>query len=294
MAKAAPKKKTTATKAPKKNTGRPVRAAVQAARAEALRKLEEAEQNQQTEKEVVIETKQDAPMSSAPQHVVVDAGESGDVSVEITTNEVTDEAKTPEKQPEMTTEQVDDADSAAEAIAAQNVGEAIASENSTEYASVRKNVSSSRLFFAALGTGILLGVIIFGGWLLYDAYGGDIKIPSSVMKPTVTPSKEPSPSPTTVSINPGDYKVDVLNGTGVSGAAGDVESSLNTAGFTNTTTGNASEYGFTDTEVAMKSDVPSAVFDAIKKSLPDYSVVEVTSLPTDGNYDVVVTVGTTK
>ena len=277
MPKSAPKKKAekTSLRSTGKNTGRPVRSVVQAARAAALKKIE-ADEKMTEKKEEIVETESTkTPMSSSPQHVVVETGDaSGDIEVS---------AKDLESEEGIGSE-------ATETIAAQNVAHAITAENQSEYAVVRKNVSSSRLFFVALAFGIFLGVVIFGGLILYDIYGGNIKNPFVSVSPS--PTKAPSPSPTEVVVNPASYVVEVLNGTGVPGAAGAVEDLLNSAGFSDTTAGNASEYGFTDTEVAMKSDVPDALFDKIKKTLSGYNVVQVTSLPSDGKYDVVITVGT--
>lgn len=273
MPKAALKKKVEKVeKKPRKNTGRPIRAVAAAAKAAALKEEKSVEVTiKETDEVTVVSEKPiDENMSSSPRHVVVEVG---DGAAEAATSQQ-------------------------EAITTQNVAEAITTENPAEYATVRKNVSSSRLFIAALGTGIVLGVLVFGGLIAYETYGGKISsfgsIAGSFVKPSPSPTKTPPPTPTQVVLNPADYQIQILNGSGISGAAGDVETILNDDGFTDTTAGNASEFGFTDTEVAMKSDAPKALFGKIKSSLSDYSVVEVTSLPSDGTYDVVITVGTTR
>lgn len=297
MPKAAPSKKKPDAKK-RKNTGRPVRAAVQAVRAAALKKLEEQEAAKQQE-EKILPPITDEQTSRSPRHVVVEVK---DVSVDVTEEkEATKTSEAPtesvEKAPPITSadtsESAEESSETADAITAQNVAEAITTENPSEYAVVRKSVSSSRLFLAALGTGIFLGVLIFGGLLLFESYGGSLSKTFNFMPATPTPTDVPKPSPTEVAINPADYDIQVLNGTGVSGAAGAAEDLLNDAGFTQTSTGNASEYGFTDTEVAMKSDVSDAVFEKLKSALSGYTVTEVTSLPDGGEYDIVITVGTT-
>jgi len=257
-------------KKPRKNTGRPIRAVAAAAKAAALKEEKPVEVEITETVTVTPDQPQEENMSSSPRHVVVEVGD-GAV-----------EAATPQQ----------------EAITTQNVAEAIATENPTEYATVRKNVSSSRLFIAALVTGIILGLLVFGGLIAYETYGGNISsfgnFAGSFVKPSPSPTKVSPPTPTQIVLNPADYQIQILNGSGVSGAAGDVETILNDDGFTDTTAGNASEFGFTDTEVAMKSDAPKALFGKIKSSLSGYSVVEVTSLPSDGEFDVVITVGTTR
>lgn len=267
MPKAPQKKKSEkVTKKPHKNTGRPIRAVVAAAKEAALKEegTVDVDRKETATGTSTAEQPQAENMSSSPRHVVVEVG---DGAVEDTT---------PQQ----------------EAITTQNVAEAITTENQAEYATVRKRVSSSRLFLAALGIGILLGLLVFGGLILYESYGD--RVAGSFMKPTPTPSKAPPSTPTQVTLNPAEYQIQILNGSGVSGVAGNVETILSEAGFTDTTTGNAGEFGFTDTEVAMKADIPKALFGKIKSTLSGYSVVEVTSLPSDSKYDVVITVGTTK
>ncbi|MEN9407999.1 MAG: transcriptional regulator LytR [Candidatus Parcubacteria bacterium] len=270
MLKAAPKKKAEkAEKKPRKNTGRPIRAVAEAARAAARTQEQKSVEVEIKETETVVtapEQPQEENISTSPRHVVVEVGDGA----------------------------ASDATPQQEAITTQNLAEAITTENPAEYATVRKNVSSSRLFVVALGTGILLGLLVFGGLILYESYGGKIgSMTGSLMSPSPTPTKTPPPTPTQAVLNPAEYQIQILNGSGVSGAAGDVETLLNDAGFTQTSTGNASEYGFTDTEIAMKSDVPKALFGKLKSTLTGYSVVDVTALPSDGEYDVVITVGTT-
>ena len=44
----------------------------------------------------------------------------------------------------------------------------------------------------------------------------------------------------------------------------------------------------------MKESVPDEVFDEVKKALGNYSVVKSDALSDDSDYDIVVTVGSTK
>lgn len=178
-----------------------------------------------------------------------------------------------------------------EAISTRNVASAITTENQSELISVRKTISTSRLFLLALFLGLILGTIIFGGLSYYNTQGSNFL---GVFERKISPTPTIELTPTKVPLNLADYSVQILNGSGVPGAAGEVERLLNGIGFAQTTTGNASEYGYVDTEVAMKSNVPDEVFTKLKETLSDYNVVEVTSLPSDARYDVVITVGTKK
>src|SRR3989338_1128429 len=120
MPKSAPKKKAekTSLRSTGKNTGRPVRSVVQAARAAALKKIE-ADEKMTEKKEEIVETESTkTPMSSSPQHVVVETGDaSGDIEVS---------AKDLESEEGIGSE-------ATETIAAQNVAHAITAENQSEY-----------------------------------------------------------------------------------------------------------------------------------------------------------------
>lgn len=263
MPKTAQKKKVEKVeKKPHKNTGRPIRSVAAAKAASNKEEIVEADIKETTVVSNVSGQPQEENLSTSPRHVVVEVGDGA----------------------------VGDPTPQQEAISTQNVAEAITTENPTEYATVRKSVSSPRLFLFALGAGILLGLLVFGGLILYESYGNNIM--GSFINPSPTPTKAPPPTPTQAVLNPAEYQIQILNGSGVSGVAGTVEDTLNDAGFIETTTGNAKEYGFTDTEVAMKIDVPKALFGKIKSTLSGYSVVEVTSLPSDSEYDVVITVGT--
>jgi len=103
-----------------------------------------------------------------------------------------------------------------------------------------------------------------------------------------TPTAKPSPSPTVV---PSTYKVSVLNGSGVIGAAGKVKSALEASGFKVTGTGNAASYTFKNTVVQTKATVSSATTDLIKKALKDYIVEDGDLLPDSSTFDIIVTAG---
>ena len=89
-----------------------------------------------------------------------------------------------------------------------------------------------------------------------------------------------------------DYKVSILNGSGVAGEAGKVEELLKDVRFEDMDTGNADSYDYTDTEIRMKDGTPKAVYTAVKEALSDnYSVSKGDSLNDDADYDVIVMVG---
>lgn len=156
----------------------------------------------------------------------------------------------------------------------------------------RKPVSKRLL----LALGVLL-LIIFGGIFISSKGKTDSPetSPSPVVEslPSPTPALEASPS---AAINLDEYKVQILNGSGVAGEAGVVEGILVDAGFSDLDTGNAANYDYTDTEVSLKSTTTEAVFTAIASALEsDYTVVKLqTPLTDSSDYDVVITIGTKK
>lgn len=109
--------------------------------------------------------------------------------------------------------------------------------------------------------------------------------PTSIPTPTMSPS--PSPKPAEL----GSYKIQVLNGSGVVGAAGKVVKLLGKEGATNVEAGNASSYNYETTEVSLKADTPATVFTTVKKALIGYTVIKGKDLATTSKFDIVVTVG---
>lgn len=117
--------------------------------------------------------------------------------------------------------------------------------------------------------------------------------PSVEPAPSPTPEATtlPSPSPET-SLNREDISIQVLNGSGVTGAAGKAKDYLEGLGYTVDNVGNANSSDYTQTEI---STTPSAqkYADMLTEDLKSkYSVSDqVGSLDSDSNYDVVIILG---
>ncbi|MDO8504124.1 MAG: LytR C-terminal domain-containing protein [bacterium] len=114
--------------------------------------------------------------------------------------------------------------------------------------------------------------------------------PSLIPTPFPTPLPTASPSPLPAS-SLSDYKIQVLNGSGVVGAAGKVVTLLEKEGAKDVAAGNASSYNFETTEVSLKTDTPATVFSTVKKALTGYTVVAGKALAATSKFDIVVTVG---
>lgn len=144
------------------------------------------------------------------------------------------------------------------------------------------------IFWVALTTGLF----VFSAVGVYSMViqGGAAVVPL-VSEPTPTPESTSSPTPVpeeTTGIN--ELSVQVLNGSGVSGAAASVRDLL-ANDFDEIEVGNADSSNNIETTVQMKEDTPDDAFSAIDDSLADYEVVRGDNLDDESEYDIVVTVG---
>lgn len=91
------------------------------------------------------------------------------------------------------------------------------------------------------------------------------------------------------------YSLQILNGSGVAGAAGAVQKILEDSGFAVFDLGNADSYNYQETEIQVIGGLPKGVYDEIEKALTDYNVVlSEENLSEDSEHDVVIIVGQKK
>jgi hypothetical protein len=158
--------------------------------------------------------------------------------------------------------------------------------------------------FVAIALIVLILAALAGGVYYYRSNVGDSE-PSDLKKEvtdvkvetSTTPAVTQTPAPTAAVIDLSKYKLQILNGAGVSGEAGKAQSYLQTAGFKSFKTGNAATFNFVATEVSMKKDTPEEVFTKIKSSMESYYTEVKKSdkvLDEKSEFDVVVTVGKRK
>lgn len=192
--------------------------------------------------------------------------------------------------------------------------------------SMQQEKSSSQTFKLLgfiLVTVVLLGVLIFAaGKFLTKSDGTKKPIsaqPTSVKeKPTETPTPSPTPvisgkvtplpsikltSSPTVKTTPSpavtgaskksSLKIEVLNGSGLKGAAGKMSTTLTDAGYSVSATGNADSFDYKGVTVTIKKSMSTSL-DQLKKDLSAAGYVVSTSnvsLAESSTYDVIVTVG---
>jgi hypothetical protein len=157
--------------------------------------------------------------------------------------------------------------------------------------------------FVALFLAILIIAALGGGIYYYRANveQGPVAETTPKEETTVPQTSEPqettAPSPTAVAVDLSKYKVQILNGGGVPGEAGKAQGYLESIGFKNFKTGNASAFTYHETQISMKKDIPADVYEKVKTALETYyaGVGEPgKALPDSGEFDLQVIVGDKK
>lgn len=109
-------------------------------------------------------------------------------------------------------------------------------------------------------------------------------------RPSITPIQEPTATPIPQATSSAQFTIQVANGSGVVGLAGQVEKELTTLGFTNIKTGNA-PVSSQRTLVVYSSRVPQSIRDQINtvlgKTFAELSPQEVS----DAEFDISITTG---
>lgn len=110
----------------------------------------------------------------------------------------------------------------------------------------------------------------------------------------ITPTSNVSEaSPTPEEVDPGEYDIEILNGSGIAGEAGRAQELLESEDYTVVSTGNADEFDYTDTVIQASDEVSEDWLDDLKDILGrNYTVQSsVEDLDTDSEADVVIIVG---
>ena len=114
---------------------------------------------------------------------------------------------------------------------------------------------------------------------------------------TSTPAQSPtsSPTPSEMQVDLSVYKVEVLNGTGVSGEAAYVAQLLQGAGFENVKTADASSKGNKKTQIEVKQEILSGIVDAIVGALSsEFDVATQSAVLKVSEFDIRIIVGSRK
>jgi hypothetical protein len=144
--------------------------------------------------------------------------------------------------------------------------------------------------------------ILVGGFLYYqknisNKEEGTEANPTPTVEVKISPTETPATDSGKISeVKLSNLNVQILNGSGIPGQAGEVKELISSLNFKKIDTGNADNYDYADTEVSIKDSVPSSVYDQIKTKLESiYTVVESKdAVSTTSSYDVIINVGTKK
>lgn len=160
---------------------------------------------------------------------------------------------------------------------------------------VKKNLVRYFLIIAIIS--FLIGLVSMAG-INFLLKKSSFEIPFISRKTVeVTPSPEPTitvePTKITV-VNLEEYNIEVLNGSGITGAASKLKEALTTEGFKVISAGNANKSDYTDTIISAKKKVSSAYLEKLKENLKKtYTVVfdSKTLISEASEADVVITIG---
>ncbi|MBI3385090.1 LytR C-terminal domain-containing protein [Candidatus Gottesmanbacteria bacterium] len=157
---------------------------------------------------------------------------------------------------------------------------------------------------------VVVLLLLIGGLIFWKVKGSKKELVTPTPTPTEQVTLPPTSTPTatpSVSITPGKettptlspkqkVKIEVLNGTGVTGEASFLKGKLTSAGFATIDTGNAaSTSADAKTEVTYFSTFPVALKIDLTTLLSDlYTSVSATNSAESGKYDAIITTGKRK
>lgn len=137
---------------------------------------------------------------------------------------------------------------------------------------------------------VILG-LLGGGFFLFK----DQLFPAEEVELTPTPFLTSTPTPTEVPVNREVIKIEVSNGSGISGEAGYLKGKLEGLGYKSIETKNASVQNAVSTTVGFSSNVPEDIQSEISKLLTEqYQEVDSSSEKPSGDFDVAILVGLRK
>ena len=143
---------------------------------------------------------------------------------------------------------------------------------------------------------VLIGLLILGvgGVFLFTQGSQNAEEPTPVPTFEAVETASPTPAATPLAADRSKVKIEVQNGTGITGEASYLATQLKSLGYTNVKAGNAENQDYTITEVTFNKSVSLSIQDEITKKLETlYQKVEVKSSSTQ-TMDVVIISGLKK
>ena len=227
----------------------------------------EITETQQTEiKEVIIETQQEQPQQEPPKEPPQDAPmEAADPLPEEPTAETQE-----------TTLKIEVSDT--------NIVET----------KVKKNFLGYFMLISIIS--FVIGLLSMAGINMLNQKNQNSHNPQNTTNMSVTKKISPTnkPSPTPEPLNLAQYNIKILNGSGITGAAAKLKTSLTDEGFTVATTGNAPDNNYTNTTISAKKDANPKYLERLKTFLSkSYALASNPSTPISSNEqaDIIITIG---
>ncbi|MBI5358248.1 LytR C-terminal domain-containing protein [Candidatus Amesbacteria bacterium] len=129
--------------------------------------------------------------------------------------------------------------------------------------------------------------VVYGGVLLYLIFKSD-KPKEAKALPTPSPVAIATPVPV---FKREDFKIQVLNGSGIGGLAGKAKTKLEALGYPEVAVGNADSKDYISTKLSIKKSKANFLAD-IKKDLSGYTLAQDTGTVTgDSEFDVEIILG---
>lgn len=162
-----------------------------------------------------------------------------------------------------------------------------------------KSGSRKLIFIILIIIVLVLGLIAGGVFVYKNALKGTKEVPEPTpVPPSPTPTmttEEFTPSPTaspSAEIKRGDFKIQVLNGSGVAGVAGRALEFLEGLGYKDIEVGNADSYDYEETEVSIKEEKKDYLDLLLKDLEKEYTLSTKTAALDEGSdFDAVIIIG---
>lgn len=145
------------------------------------------------------------------------------------------------------------------------------------------------MIWKIIGIVVIVAVLAGGGFYYYQ----NMQTKQTAEETSITPTEEPSPTPTSEEVNKAEFEIEIQNGSGIAGEAGRAQKLLEDAGFEVSSTGNADNYDYEDTVIQAGAEVSDAWIEELTKELENKYTVKgsVEELDKDAESDVIVIIG---
>lgn len=147
-----------------------------------------------------------------------------------------------------------------------------------------------------LAVGLFAGLLVGGGVFYFRqsraSKSEEQTSPVSEAQPTESESEPTSTPEPTQGVSKEDLTIQILNGSGAPGVAGEGRDYLQELGYENISVGNADSYAYEQTEVYVKEEMKDMVETLVEDLKEEYEVeVQSEYLDEDSDYDIRIILG---